>query len=68
MILSMTGFGRGIASSSSKKITVDIKSLNSKQLDLMVRVPSFFKEVELDARNIVAARLERGKAELNAIC
>ena len=64
----MTGFGRGIAPSSSKKITVDIKSLNSKQLDLMVRVPSFFKEVELDARNIVAARLERGKAELNAIC
>lgn len=65
MILSMTGFGRGVASSSSKKITVDIKSLNSKQFDLMARVPQCFKEVELDARNIVAARLERGKIEMN---
>ncbi len=61
----MTGFGRGVASSSSKKITVDIKSLNSKQFDLMARVPQCFKEVELDARNIVAARLERGKIEMN---
>ena len=66
MILSMTGFGRGVASSSSRKITVDIKSLNSKQLDLMTRVPVCFKEIELEARNIVAARLERGKVELNA--
>lgn len=66
MILSMTGFGRGVASSSSRKITVDIKSLNSKQLDLMVRVPVCFKEIELEARNIVAARLERGKVEMNA--
>lgn len=66
MILSMTGFGRGVVSSSSKKITVDIKSLNSKQLDLMTRVPVCFKEVELEARNIVANKLERGKVELNA--
>lgn len=64
----MTGFGRATASSSSKKITVDIKSLNSKQLDLMTRIPSCFKEVELEARNVVAERLERGKVELNAIC
>lgn len=66
MILSMTGFGRGVVSSSTKKITVDIKSLNSKQLDLMARVPQCFKEVELEARNIVAAKLERGKVEFNA--
>lgn len=64
----MTGFGRGTTSSSSKKITVDIKSLNSKQLDLMTRVPSCLKEVELEARNRVAARLERGKVEFNAVC
>ncbi len=64
----MTGFGRGSASSLHKKITVDVKSLNSKQLDLMVRVPAQLKEVELEARNHVAARLERGKVELNAVC
>lgn len=62
----MTGFGRGSASSSTKKITVDIKSLNSKQLDLMMRVPPCFRELELEARSRVAARLERGKVELNA--
>lgn len=62
----MTGFGRGSASSPSKKITVDIKSLNSKQLDLMMRVPSCFKELELEARSAVAQVLERGKVELNA--
>lgn len=64
----MTGFGRGSASSLTKKITVDIKSLNSKQLDLMTRVPSCFKEVEIEARGIVSRGLERGKVELNAVC
>lgn len=63
----MTGFGRGSASSPNKKITVDVKSLNSKQLDLMARVPVLFKEVELEARSHVASMLERGKVELNAI-
>lgn len=65
MILSMTGFGRGIASSSKYKITVDIKSLNSKQLDLSMRVPTAFKELELGARGKVSAALERGKVELS---
>lgn len=64
----MTGFGRGSSSSLNKKITVDVKSLNSKQLDLMVRVPNQFREIELDARNLVASKLERGKVELNAVC
>lgn len=63
----MTGFGRGSASSSTKKITVDVKSLNSKQLDLMMRVPVCFKEVELEARSHIVSRLERGKVELNAV-
>lgn len=67
MILSMTGFGRASESSSSKKITVDIKSLNSKQLDLMTRVPSCFKEVELQARNLISSELERGKVEMNVV-
>lgn len=63
----MTGFGRGYASSSTKKITVDIKSLNSKQLDLQMRVPSCFKEIELEARSRIATKIERGKVELNAV-
>lgn len=62
----MTGFGRGISSSPDKKITVEIKSLNSKQFDLMMRVPSLFREMEVDMRGRLAARIERGKVELSA--
>lgn len=68
MILSMTGFGRASESSPQYKFTVDIKSLNSKQLDLMMRVPPAFREAELDARSVVAAKLERGKVDLTAQC
>ena len=64
MILSMTGFGRGIASSPTKKITVEIKSLNSKQFDISMRVPSSFRELEVETRNRLAARLERGKVDM----
>lgn len=64
MILSMTGFGRASVSSSGKKITVDVKSLNSKQLDLQTRMPGIFREAELDARSLVAEALKRGKIEL----
>ncbi len=60
----MTGFGRGIASSPERKITVEIKSLNSKQLDLFMRVPSSFRELEIDARARIAPILERGKVEM----
>ena len=63
----MTGFGRGIASSATKKITVDIKSLNSKQLDLSMRVPGCFKEIELETRSRIAPVIERGKVEFNAV-
>lgn len=62
----MTGFGRGVATSSSKKITVEIKSLNSKQFDLTMRVPSYFKELEVEARNYIGSRMERGKTDLSA--
>ena len=61
----MTGFGRGSASSSNKKITVEIKSLNSKQLDLTLRVPSIFRELEVETRNSLATALERGKVEMS---
>jgi uncharacterized protein (TIGR00255 family) len=65
MILSMTGFGSAVAECKHKKFTIEIKSLNSKQLDLSARVPAGYRSLELDMRNIVAAQLERGKVELN---
>ncbi|MBD5306864.1 MAG: YicC family protein [Bacteroides sp.] len=65
MIMSMTGFGRGIAQSDNLKATVDIKSVNSKQIDLTMRVPSSMRELEVSLRNKVAKALERGKIELS---
>lgn len=62
----MTGFGRGIATSSDRKITVEIKSLNSKQLDLFIRMPSYFRELEIEIRSEIAPMLERGKVEMTA--
>ena len=64
MILSMTGFGKAVAECPNKKITVEIKSLNSKQLDLSARIPAPYREKELELRNRIAARLERGKVDL----
>ncbi len=60
----MTGFGKAIAESPNKKICVEIKSLNSKQMDLNVRIPSLFREHELDVRATVGHTLERGKADV----
>lgn len=65
MTLSMTGFGSATVECKNKKFTFEVKSLNSKQLDLSVRVPAGYRSVELDMRNIVASMLERGKVELN---
>lgn len=65
MLLSMTGFGRAVKTLPSKKITVEIKSLNSKQFDLNARVPLMLREEELSARNYIAAQLQRGKVELS---
>lgn len=63
MILSMTGFGKSVATSSNKKITVEIKSLNSKQLDISSRIPPAFREKDLELRNMIAAELVRGKVD-----
>jgi len=64
MIQSMTGFGRCVRQLSDKAITVEIKSLNSKSLDLNLRLPSYYREKELTLRNIVQQLLERGKVDL----
>ena len=61
----MTGFGKSSLQLATKKITVEVKSLNSKGLDLNVRIPSVYREMELGLRNEVATRLERGKIDLS---
>ena len=60
----MTGFGRSTLVLSNKKITVEVKSLNSKQVDINTRIPSFYKEKELDIRSYLSTKLRRGKIEL----
>ncbi len=65
MIQSMTGFGKATLQLPTKKITVEVKSLNSKGLDLNVRMPSLYREMELGLRNQIALKLERGKVDFS---
>jgi len=65
MIKSMTGFGKSAAEIPQKKISVEIKSLNSKSLDLNARLPWIYKEKESEIRNIISQKLDRGKIDLN---
>lgn len=61
----MTGFGKATLQLPTKKITVEVKSLNSKGLDLSVRMPSTYREMELGLRNQIALKLERGKVDFS---
>jgi uncharacterized protein (TIGR00255 family) len=61
----MTGFGKASLQLPTKKITVEIKSLNSKGLDLNTRMPSVFREMELGLRNQISQLLERGKVDFS---
>jgi len=65
MIQSMTGFGKHVIQLPSKKITIEIKSLNSKSLDLNARMPSAYKEKELELRKTIASELVRGKVDFS---
>jgi uncharacterized protein (TIGR00255 family) len=65
MIQSMTGFGKSVLQLPSKKITVEIKSLNSKNLDLNARIPSQYREKELQLRNKISRELTRGKVDFS---
>lgn len=65
MIQSMTGFGKVTAELPSKKVTVEIKALNSKQLDLSTRIPSIYREKEMAVRSQLLQTLERGKVEFS---
>jgi uncharacterized protein (TIGR00255 family) len=68
MIKSMTGYGKAIAETQQKKITIEIKSLNSKQLDLSTKLPWLYKEKEPEIRNIISQRLDRGKIDFSIYC
>ena len=61
----MTGFGKVTAELPSKKVTVEIMALNSKQLDLSTRIPSIYKDKEMELRSLLLQSLERGKVEFN---
>jgi len=65
MIQSMTGFGKSLLQLPSKKITVEIKSLNSKSLDLNARIPGQYREKELALRKLIANSLTRGKVDFS---
>jgi uncharacterized protein (TIGR00255 family) len=64
-IKSMTGFGKAVNEIPGKKVTVEIRSLNSKQLDLNLRMPYFYKEKELELRTELGKQLERGKIDVS---
>jgi len=65
MLHSMTGYGKATGNYEGKKVSVEVKSLNSKSMDLYVRTPSFYREKELDIRQQITALLDRGKVEVN---
>ena len=64
MVKSMTGFGKGEAALQNKKITVEIRSLNSKQLELGLRLPAVYRQSEYEIRNIIARTIQRGKVDV----
>ncbi|SEE15983.1 TIGR00255 family protein [Tenacibaculum sp. MAR_2010_89] len=65
MIQSMTGYGKSVLQLPTKKVTIEIKSLNSKNLDLNTRIPSYYKEKELTVRKKLASSLVRGKVDFS---
>lgn len=65
MIQSMTGFGKYVVQLPTKKITIEIKSLNSKSIDLNARMPSSYREKELELRKLIANSLQRGKVDFS---
>ena len=63
MIQSMTGYGRAVVEFEGKNINVEVKSLNSKALDLQTRIAPLYREKEMEIRQMIAAALERGKVD-----
>lgn len=61
----MTGYGKAVVELPNRKLTIEVKSLNSKQFDLFTRIPLIYRDKEIGLRNRLAKRLERGKVDLN---
>jgi uncharacterized protein (TIGR00255 family) len=68
MIKSMTGYGKTECELPSKKITIEIKSLNSKQLDINTRLPGIYREKDIEIRKIISDKVERGKVDFSIYC
>lgn len=65
MIQSMTGYGKATAELPTKKVTIEMKSLNSKQIDLSVRMPNIYREHEMNLRNLIGREFSRGKVDVS---
>ena len=65
MIQSMTGYGKAVAEVQNKKITIEVKSLNSKQLDLNTRICGYYRSKELEIRSLIAQKIGRGKVDFS---
>ena len=68
MIQSMTGYGKAVVAFKEKKINVEVKSLNSKQLDLNTRIAPLYREKERVIRQMVAEAVIRGKVDMSVAC
>lgn len=62
---SMTGYGKQVLQLPTKKITIEVRTLNSRGIDIRVRIPSIYREMEMDLRKITAEKLQRGKIDVN---
>src|SRR6056297_2164499 len=65
MLKSMTGFGKAECMLPARKLTIEIKSLNSKQIDTNTRLPAIYKEKDMEIRQLLSRHLDRGKVECN---
>lgn len=65
MVKSMTGFGKATVECAGKKIVIEVKSLNSKQLDINLRIPTIYREKDIEVRNRIKTKLERGKIDMS---
>ena len=65
MIQSMTGYGKSVLQLPTKKLSIEIKSLNSKSLDINARMPTMYREKELEIRKLIASKLVRGKVDFS---
>ena len=68
MMKSMTGFGKAELELPNKKVNIEIKTLNSKQVDLNTRMPGIYRGKDLEIRSLLSNKLERGNISLSSYC